>query len=65
VTIEYGPAGREQVTAMAGDFIFNPARTVHREITTPDGPAELFVVRVGTGPQNVNVDGPDADTDGR
>jgi len=47
------------VTAMAGDFIFNPAGMVHREITAPDEPADLFVVRVGTGPQNVNVDGPD------
>jgi uncharacterized RmlC-like cupin family protein len=65
VTIEYGPTGREQVTAAAGDFIFNPARMVHREITAPDEPAEFFVVRVGTGPQNVNVDGPDADPDGR
>jgi uncharacterized RmlC-like cupin family protein len=65
VTIEYGPAGRQQVTAVAGDFIFNPARMVHREITAPDDPAEFFVVRVGTGPQNVNVDGPDADPDGR
>jgi uncharacterized RmlC-like cupin family protein len=65
VTIEYGPGGREQVTAVAGDFIFNPARMVHREITAPDDPAELFVVRVGTGPQNVNVDAPDADPDSR
>jgi uncharacterized RmlC-like cupin family protein len=59
VRIEYGPAGGEQVTAAAGDFIFNPARMVHREITDPDAAAEFFVVRVGTGPQNVNVDGPD------
>lgn len=60
VTIEYGPGGRERVTAVAGDFIFNPARIVHREITAPNEPAEMFVVRVGTGPQNVNVDAPDA-----
>jgi uncharacterized RmlC-like cupin family protein len=60
ITIEYGDAGGEQLTATAGDFIFNPARVVHREITGPDEPAEMFVVRVGTGPQNVNVDGPDA-----
>ena len=59
MTIEYGAGGRERVTAVAGDFIFNPARMVHREITAPDDPAELFVVRVGTGPQNVNVDAPD------
>ena len=65
VTIEYGLGGREQVTAVAGDFIFNPAQVVHREITAPDEPAEMFVVRVGTGPQNINVDGPDPDPDGR
>lgn len=59
ITIEFGPAGRESVTAVAGDFILNPAHMVHREITTPDAAAEFFVVRVGTGPQNVNVDGPD------
>jgi uncharacterized RmlC-like cupin family protein len=61
VRIEYGPGGRDEVTAAAEDFIFNPARMVHREITAPDEPAEFFVVRVGIGPQNVNVDGPDAD----
>ena len=64
VRIEYGPAGRDEVTAVAGDFIFNPALMVHREITATDEPAEFFFVRVGTGPQNVNVDGPDADPDG-
>jgi uncharacterized RmlC-like cupin family protein len=64
VTIEYGSAGRERVMAQAGDFIFNPARIVHREITAPAEPAEFFVVRVGTGPQNINVDGPTAEADG-
>ena len=59
VTIGYGPGGSEEVKAVAGDFIYNPARMIHREITGADEPAELFVVRVGTGPQNVNVDGPD------
>src|SRR3954470_18379693 len=53
VRIEYGPGGREHVTALAGDYIFSPARMVHREITAPDEPAEMFVVRVGSGPQNV------------
>ncbi|MES2208893.1 MAG: cupin domain-containing protein [Chloroflexota bacterium] len=65
VTIDYGPGGRGQMTAVAGDFIFNPARVVHREITAADEPAEMFVVRVGTGPQNVNVDGPDPDPESR
>jgi uncharacterized RmlC-like cupin family protein len=64
VRIEYGAAGRDAVTAAAGDFIFTPARLVHREITSPDDPAEFFVVRVGSGPQTVNVDGPEGDWDG-
>jgi uncharacterized RmlC-like cupin family protein len=61
VTIGFGPGGRDEVRAVAGDFIFTPARMVHREITAPNTPAEFFVVRVGTGPQNVNVAGPDPD----
>ena len=61
VRIEYGPGGRDEVRAAAGDFVFNPGRMVHREITEPGEPAEFFVVRVGSGPQNVNVDGPDPD----
>jgi uncharacterized RmlC-like cupin family protein len=59
VTIDFGPGGRDSVHAVAGDMIFNPARMVHRETTAPGQPAEFFVVRVGPGPQNVNVDGPD------
>ena len=59
VRIEFGPGGREQVTAEAGDLVFNPAGLVHREVTEADEPAELFVVRIGSGPLNVNVDGPD------
>jgi uncharacterized RmlC-like cupin family protein len=58
LSIDYGPGGREHVEATAGDMIFNPARMVHRE-TTGAQPAEVFLVRVGTGPQTVNVDGPD------
>lgn len=59
MTVEYGPGGRDSLTARAGDFVFNPARLVHREITSAEEPAELFVVRVGSGPLNVNVDAPD------
>jgi uncharacterized RmlC-like cupin family protein len=61
VRIEFGPGGRDQVTAQAGDLVFNPAQLVHREVTDADEPAELFVVRIGSGPLNVNVDGPDPD----
>jgi uncharacterized RmlC-like cupin family protein len=59
LTIDYGPDGGASVEASAGDFIFNPAELVHRETTSPDGEVEAFVVRVGDGPQVVNVAGPD------
>jgi uncharacterized RmlC-like cupin family protein len=59
LTIDYGPGGRDQVEATAGDVIFNPGHMVHRETTTLEGPVEAFVVRVGSGPQNVNAEGPD------
>jgi uncharacterized RmlC-like cupin family protein len=59
ITIDFGPGGRESVTAGPGDFIFNPANLVHRETTHPDQDAEVFVVRVGGGPHLVNVEGPD------
>lgn len=61
LTIDYGPDGSESVEASAGDFIFNPANLVHRETTSPAGDVEAFVVRVGSGPHLVNVDGPDPD----
>jgi uncharacterized RmlC-like cupin family protein len=57
--IDFGPGGRESVDGRAGDVVFNPARMVHREVTGPDGPVEAFVVRVGSGPPTINVDGPD------
>jgi mannose-6-phosphate isomerase-like protein (cupin superfamily) len=60
LTIEYGRDGGQRLTAVAGDLIFNPSHLVHREITGPQGPAECLVVRIGPGPLNVNVDGPDA-----
>ena len=59
LTIDYGPSGGESVRAAAGDFIFNPANVVHRETTSADGDAEAFLVRIGSGPQLVNVAGPD------
>jgi uncharacterized RmlC-like cupin family protein len=57
--VEFGPGGSESITLRAGDFAFVPPRTVHREITGNDEPGEAFVVRIGAGPQNVNVDAPD------
>lgn len=59
IRVDYGPSGREAATATAGDFVFNPARMIHREVTSPDEPAELFIIRVGSGPVNVNVERPE------
>ena len=59
IDVEFGRGGRERVTAGPGDVVVNPRRVIHREVTGPDGPAELFVVRVGPGPLTVNVEGPD------
>ena len=59
LTVDFGPGGRESVTMSAGDFGFVPPRTVHRETTEAAVGAEAFVVRIGPGPQNVNVDASD------
>lgn len=59
LTIDYGAGGRDSVVATSGDFIFNPARIIHRETTSADGDVEAFLVRVGDGPQLVNVEGPE------
>ena len=59
LTLEYGPGGVESITARPGDVVVNPPQMIHREITPPGTRAELLVVRIGTGPQNVNVDGPE------
>lgn len=44
-----------------GDFVHVPAHTVHREGNPTGGRAEVVIVRRGTGPVVVNVDGPDAE----
>ncbi|MCW2667832.1 MAG: hypothetical protein JWN57_2794 [Frankiales bacterium] len=46
------------VDARAGDFVHVPAHTVHRESNPTDEPADVVLVRRGTGPVVVNVDGP-------
>lgn len=61
ITIEFGPGGRTSITPSAGELGYVPPNTVHREVTGSDGPGIAFVVRIGSGPQNVNVDGPDPD----
>lgn len=59
ITFEFGPGGRDHVVASAGDVGYMPRNTVHREVTGDDGPGIAFVMRIGSGPQNINVDGPE------
>lgn len=50
----------EVVHADPGDFVHIPAHTVHRESNPAAETAEVVLVRRGTGPVVVNVDGPPA-----
>lgn len=58
MTLEFGPGGGDSLVARPGDVVLVPPRTIHREIT-PGRSARAIVVRIGSGPQNVNVDGPE------
>jgi mannose-6-phosphate isomerase-like protein (cupin superfamily) len=60
LTFEFGPGGAERVVAGAGDFVIVPARTIHRETTSPDADLEAFVLRMGGEPEHVNVGGPES-----
>jgi uncharacterized RmlC-like cupin family protein len=57
--MEFGSGGAETFDAGPGDFVFVPAGTVHRESNPSDEPTDVVVVRSGTGPSVVNVDGPE------
>ncbi|HXF36686.1 MAG TPA: cupin domain-containing protein [Actinomycetota bacterium] len=56
--MEFGPGGTETFDAGPGDFVFVGRGEIHREANPTDGPADLIVVRAGSGPSVVNVEGP-------
>ena len=58
--MESGPGGADVVEAQAGDFIFVPPHTVHRESNPASEDSTVVVVRAGSGEVVVNVNGPDA-----
>lgn len=58
MTLEFGSGGGDSLVAGPGDVVVVPQRTIHREIT-PGSSARAIVVRIGPGPQNFNVDGPE------
>lgn len=56
--MESGPGGSMVVEAEPGDFLHVPKGAIHREGNPTDAESHLVVVRAGTGPTTVNVDGP-------
>jgi uncharacterized RmlC-like cupin family protein len=56
--IEFGPGGSQTVEAVPGDFLYVPRDAVHRESNPTSVPADIIVVRSGTGESTYNVDGP-------
>ncbi|MFJ8109860.1 cupin domain-containing protein [Streptomyces sp. NPDC096132] len=56
--MEFGPDGSNTVEAGPGDFVYVPKGMVHRESNPTAEPADIIVVRAGTGQSTFNVDGP-------
>jgi uncharacterized RmlC-like cupin family protein len=61
VRMEFGAGGRESVDVGVGDFGYIPQGTVHRESNPSDEESVAVVVRAGSGPAVINVEGPDPD----
>lgn len=59
IRFDFGPGGAESAEAGPGDYFLVPPHTVHREQNPGDEEQVLVLVRVGTGPNVINVDGPD------
>jgi uncharacterized RmlC-like cupin family protein len=58
--LEFGPGGQEVVVGEPGDYIFIPKGVIHRESNPTEGEQALVIVRFGTGPVVIGVDGPAA-----
>ncbi len=56
--MEFGIDGREALEAGPGDFLHVPRGVIHRESNPVDHESQVVVVRSGTGPPTINVDGP-------
>lgn len=61
VELEFGPDGNRKVEAGPGDFVHVPKQLVHREVNPSDEPGAVVLIRVGSGPPVVNLDGPARD----
>ena len=56
--LDFGEAGKESCVAKAGEVVFIPSDTVHRESNPSTEKQVLFGVRVGQGAPVFNVDSP-------
>jgi uncharacterized RmlC-like cupin family protein len=56
--MESGPGGADVVDARPGDFLFVPKGAIHREGNPSHAESHLVIVRAGSGPAVINVDGP-------
>ena len=56
--MESGPGGENVVEAHAGDFLFVPAGSIHREANPDAEQSQIVVMRAGQGPPTFNVIGP-------
>ena len=56
--MEFGPGVNDVLDADAGDVLYVPPGAIHREGNPTAETSALVVVRAGTGPAVINVDGP-------
>ena len=56
--MEFGPNGTSTVEARPGDFVYVPKGAVHRESNPSMVPADVIVVRAGSGESTFNVGEP-------
>lgn len=56
--MESGPGGACVLEAGPGDFLYVPPGAIHREMNPGVDESTLVVVRAGSGPPVINVDGP-------
>ena len=56
--MEFGPDGSTTVEAGPGNFVYVPKGAVHRESNPSAEPADIVVVRAGSGESTINVAGP-------
>jgi uncharacterized RmlC-like cupin family protein len=57
--MEFGPAGRDVLEAVPGDFLYVAPGVIHRESNPTEQESHIVVARSGSGEAVFNVDGPD------